>query len=172
MLCQFQVNNKVTQLHIYLFVCGYTYIHTHTYSFSDSPPLQVITRYWIQLPVLYSGSLLFLFYTLQCVCVSSVPKSCPTLCNPIDYSPQGIFPSRIRERVVISYSRGSSQPRGQTHVSWVSCIGRQILYHCGTWEALPRQCVYVHPKLLTYLCPFGNHKFVLYICESVLLFCK
>ena len=122
MLCQFQVNNKVTQLHIYLFVCGYTYIHTHTYSFSDSPPLQVITRYWIQLPVLYSGSLLFLFYTLQCVCVSSVPKSCPTLCNPIDYSPQGIFPSRIRERVVISYSRGSSQPRGRTQVSYSSGI--------------------------------------------------
>ena len=25
-------------------------------------------------------------------------------------------------------------PRDQTHISWVSCIGRQILYHCVTWE--------------------------------------
>ena len=30
----------------------------------------------------------------------------------------------------ISYSRGSSQPRIQT---CVSCIGKQILYHCTTW---------------------------------------
>ena len=28
----------------------------------------------------------------------------------------------------------SSSPRDQTHISWVSCIGRQILYHCVTWE--------------------------------------
>ena len=32
----------------------------------------------------------------------------------------------------ISYSRASSQPRGQTCVSYISCIGRQILYHCTT----------------------------------------
>ena len=28
------------------------------------------------------------------------------------------------------------EPRDQTHVSWISCIGKQILYHCTTWEAL------------------------------------
>ena len=33
------------------------------------------------------------------------------------------------------FSRGSSQPRDRTHVSYVSCIGRQILYHGATWEA-------------------------------------
>ena len=32
-------------------------------------------------------------------------------------------------------SRGSSQPRDQTHVSCVSCIGRWILYHGIIWEA-------------------------------------
>ena len=26
-------------------------------------------------------------------------------------------------------SRGSSQPRDTTHVSYISCIGRQVLYH-------------------------------------------
>ena len=31
--------------------------------------------------------------------------------------------------------RGSSRPRGQTHVSCVPCIGRWILYHHTTWEA-------------------------------------
>ena len=32
-------------------------------------------------------------------------------------------------------SRGSSQPRDQIHVSCVSYISRQVLYHCTTWEA-------------------------------------
>ena len=36
----------------------------------------------------------------------------------------------------ISSSRGSSWLKEGTHVSWVSCIGRWILYHCTTWEAL------------------------------------
>ena len=29
----------------------------------------------------------------------------------------------------MSSSRGSSQPRDETRVSYVSCIGRQVLYH-------------------------------------------
>ena len=33
----------------------------------------------------------------------------------------------------LSYSRVSSRSRDQT---FVSCIGRQILYHCATWEAI------------------------------------
>ena len=33
------------------------------------------------------------------------------------------------------YSRGSSWPRDQTHITCISGIGRQILYHCTTWEA-------------------------------------
>ena len=27
------------------------------------------------------------------------------------------------------FSRGSSQPKDQTRISYVSCIGRQVLYH-------------------------------------------
>ena len=69
-----------------------------------------------------------------------VVQSCPTLCNPKDYSPpgssiHGIFQARILEWVVVFFSRESSQPRGQTQVSYVSCIGRRILYPCPTWEA-------------------------------------
>ena len=33
-------------------------------------------------------------------------------------------------------SRGSSWLRDQTHVTYVSCIGRQVHYHWATWEAL------------------------------------
>ena len=42
-----------------------------------------------------------------------------------DSSVHGIFQARILEWVAISFSRGSSWPRGQTHIS---LIGRQILY--------------------------------------------
>ena len=29
------------------------------------------------------------------------------------------------------FSRGSSQPRDQTRLSYISCIGRWVLYHSG-----------------------------------------
>ena len=63
--------------------------------------------------------------------------SYPTLCDPVDGSPPGssvpgILQARILEWVAISFSRGSSQPRGQTHVSW---NGRKVLYHWATREA-------------------------------------
>ena len=73
----------------------------------------------------------------RALCVCTVTQSCLTLCNPVDCSPpgssiHGIFQAGILEQIPIFYSRGSSQPRDQTHVS---CIGKQILYHCATWEA-------------------------------------
>ena len=56
---------------------------------------------------------------------------CLTPCDPTDCSlpVHGIFQARILEWVAISSSRGSFQSRDQTHISCVSCIGRQILYH-------------------------------------------
>ena len=48
----------------------------------------------------------------------------------------GILQARILEWVAVSYSRGSSQAKDQIHVSGVSYTGRQIVYHCTTWEAL------------------------------------
>ena len=39
-----------------------------------------------------------------------------------------IFQARILEQVATSCSRGASRPRDPTPVSWVSYIGRQILY--------------------------------------------
>ena len=60
------------------------------------------------------------------------PQTCPTLCDPMDYSlpgssVQGILQARILEWVAISSSRGSSQPRDQTYISYVSCTGRLVL---------------------------------------------
>ena len=54
-------------------------------------------------------------------------------CSPPGSSVHGISQARILEWLAIFFSRGSSWPRDWTHVS---CIGRQILYHWVTWEAL------------------------------------
>ena len=48
-----------------------------------------------------------------------------------DSSIHGIFPARILEWVIISFSRRSSWSRDRTHVS---CIGRLILYRWAIWE--------------------------------------
>ena len=62
-------------------------------------------------------------------------QSCPPLCNPMDCSPwtgsfiHGILQARTLEWVAVPSSRGSSRLRDWTHVSYISCIGRQVLYH-------------------------------------------
>ena len=66
--------------------------------------------------------------------VAKLLQSCPTFCDPVDCSPQGssvhgILQTRMLEWVAVPSSRGSSPPRDWTHVSYVSCIGRQVLYH-------------------------------------------
>ena len=58
------------------------------------------------------------------------------LCDPQDSSPPGssvcgISQARILGWVAIPFFRGLSRPRDQ---SPVSCISRQILYHCTTGE--------------------------------------
>ena len=72
-------------------------------------------------------------------CVSA--QSCLTLWDPLDCRPLGssvlgILQARILEWVAISSSRESSQPRDQTHIS---CIGRWILYHWTTLEAMEQK---------------------------------
>ena len=57
-----------------------------------------------------------------------------SLCGLMECSPPGssvheILQARMLEWVATSFSRGSSQPRGQTRVFCISCFGRRILYH-------------------------------------------
>ena len=64
--------------------------------------------------------------------------------------PYGLWPTRILcpfdslgqarmlEWVAMPSCRGSFQPRDWIHVSYISCIGRWVLYHWATWEA-PRE---------------------------------
>ena len=60
-------------------------------------------------------------------------QSCLTLCDPMECSPpgssvHGLLQARILEWDY-TFSRGSSQSRDGTRVSYIPCIGRQFLYH-------------------------------------------
>ena len=60
------------------------------------------------------------------LCRAKLLQSHPTLCDPMDCSPPGssvhwVSQARILEWVAISFSRGSSQFRNQTHVSCIAC---------------------------------------------------
>ena len=69
----------------------------------------------------------------MCVCAKML-QSCLTLWDPMGCSPtgssvHGILQTRIVEWAAMPSSRGSSQPRDQTCISYISCIGRWVLYH-------------------------------------------
>ena len=77
------------------------------------------------------------------LCVCSVAQLFMTLCDPMNSrlpgsSFHGILLARRPEWVrifLLFYSRPSPPPRDRIRISCVSCIGRQILYHCTAWEA-------------------------------------
>ena len=79
----------------------------------------------------------FIFH-ISWVCVLSRVQLfvTPWTVAPPGYSVHGVFQARILEWVAISSSRESSHPRNQTCISFISCIGRQILYHCATKKAI------------------------------------
>ena len=71
-----------------------------------------------------SGKVVPIFMSVLCVCVLN-RFSHVWLCNPLDCSPpgssvHGILQARILEWVAVPSSRGSSQPRNWTQVSWIA----------------------------------------------------
>ena len=70
---------------------------------------------------------------LGCMQVKSL-QLCPNLCDPMDCSlpgssVHGILQAGKLKWVAVPSSRGSSRPGDQTLISYVSCIGRWVLYH-------------------------------------------
>ena len=49
--------------------------------------------------------------------------------SPSGSSVHGILQARILEWIAVSSSRGSSQPGGRTHISYISWIVSHVLYH-------------------------------------------
>ena len=72
------------------------------------------------------------------MCTKSL-QSCLTLCDPMDCRPtdssvQEILQARILCCVAMPFSRGSSQPRDQTCISYTSCTEGGFFYHWATKE--------------------------------------
>ena len=51
-----------------------------------------------------------------------------TLCSLPGFSVHGILQARIMEWVAVPFTRESSWPRGQTNISYISCIGRVFFF--------------------------------------------
>ena len=87
-----------------------------------------------------------LFYTFmltignfRMVCCGLVAQSCLTLWDPMDcilpgFSVHGVLQARILERVAISSSRGSFQPRERTCISCVSEFFTHSAFREALWE--------------------------------------
>ena len=94
-------------------------------------------------------------YVYACVHAGSL-QSCTTLYNPMDYSlpcssVHGILQARRLEWIAVSFSRGSSPPKDQTDICYVSCIGRWLLYH---WSHIgnPDMCTHVYVCVCVCVC--------------------
>ena len=83
-----------------------------------------------------------------CVCVLS-HFSCAwlfvipwTIARQAPLFVQGILQARLLEWVTMLFSSGSPCPTDQTCISYVSCIGRQVLYHkCHLGSSLPQRAL-------------------------------
>ena len=96
-----------------------------------------------RLPII-SGCLPFKIFLCikQCLKWSEVTQSCPTLCDPMDCSlsgstVHGVFQAIVLEWIAISFSRGSSHPRGWTRVSRI--VDRHFTIW-ATWQVLTKCC--------------------------------
>ena len=86
------------------------------------------------IPPLLSGHRPLVWAPCVCACVLSHfsgVRLCATVCPvaPQAALSMGILQARILEWVATPSSRRSSQTRDRTHISYVSCFGRRVLYH-------------------------------------------
>ena len=86
----------------------------------------------------------------------------------VSFSVYGIFQARILEWVAIFFSRGSSQPRDQTHVFCVSCIAGRFF----TTEPPQKPHIYMYVDIIiwaythpyTYICTHIHTVSVFHFC--------
>ena len=75
------------------------------------------------------------------MCVRLSFQSCPTLCDPMDYSPpdfslHGILQARKLEWVAMPFSRGSSQPGIEPMSLTSPALAGGFFTTSTTWEAM------------------------------------
>ena len=106
-----------------------------------------------------------------------VAQSYPTLCDPMDYTAHGILQARILEWTAFPFSRGSSQPRGRTHVSRIAS-GFFTLSHTGSprilkWVAFPFSRESSQPRDRTHVSHIAGGFFTTATCKCIRVqFCR
>jgi len=96
-------------------------------------------------------------HCMCCVCAKSL-QSCPTLCDPVDCSlPDSsvhrILQAKILEWVAISFSRGSSKPRDQTHISMFPALAGRFFTTSATEYYINNRILVILSLLSdTYVC--------------------
>ena len=109
------------------------------------------------------------------------------LCSPPISSVHEILQARIMEWVAMPSCRGSSLPRDRIHISYISCIGRWVLYHyfccCSFAQSCPTLCypmdwsmpgfpvLHHSPGACSNSCPLSQwcHPTIFILCHSLLL---
>ena len=152
---------------LYLIISGTHYCHYHL-------PAQNLPRF-SQIPRQFCSRICVYIHILyMCVLCAELLQSWLTLCDPMDCSPpgssdHGILQARIQEWVAMPSSRASSWPRDWTHISYVSCISRWVLYHLGKTPLYIFVLYNTHTLILLYqshICIFiGSHNCD--VCSSV-----
>ena len=84
-------------------------------------------------------------------------------CSPPGSSVHGILQARILEWVAMPPSRGSSGPKDQTHISYISCIGSGFFF----WEAP----LFKDINPITDVLPFQSHLNLISSQRSHLQYC-
>ena len=97
-------------------------------------------------------------------------------CSPPGSSVHGILQARILEWLAMGRrSRGSSRPSDLTCISSVSCIGKQVLYHCSCYCSVTSamsNSVWPHRRQPTRLrCPWDSLGKKTGVCCHFLLQC-
>ena len=119
--------------------------------------------------ILWGSYQLSILYIVSIVCLhAKFLQSFPTLCDPMDCSlpgssVHGILSARILEWVAMPSFWEFSQQKDQTLISYVSCIGKLVLYH---------QCLSVDHKCLIVFLDFLSYSMgqCVYFCASTILF--
>ena len=101
----------------------------------------------------------------MCFVCAKLLQSCPTLGDPVDCSLPGssvhrILQARILEWVAISFSRGSSKPRDQTHISMFPALA-------GRFFATRATEYYINNRILVILGLLSDT----YVCAQWLQSC-
>ena len=123
----------------------YTHTHTHTHKYIHSS-IDGHLDYFHTLTIINNAAInigvhISLWINVVCVCLcvcvcAQLLQLCLTLCDSTDCSPpgpsvHGILQARILEWVAMFSSRGSCQPRDQTHILCISCSASRFFTHWG-----------------------------------------